>query len=180
MRRILVALALGGGALLLSAAPAWARFTSNTVGCGGSAVVTGKGGKTYPIDAGASEAKVPKEGSASWQGSLRTVTHNHSGSVSLKVGVVKIELGSWGPSANANNESAKTGVEKIPAALKQLLPGKYVVSGSHHGDEGGCAGSVVVDVEGSPLGTLAGIGVLVGTVVTAGGLGFVALGKAAA
>jgi hypothetical protein len=180
MRRVLVALVLGGGVLLVSAAPASATFTKNTVGCKGSAVITDKDGKTFSIDAADSKVKVPKEGSAAWQGSLGTVTHNHSGSVSLKVGLAKIELGSWGPSANASNQGSQSGVKEIPAAVKQLLPGKYVVSGSHNGDEGGCAGSIVVEVEGSALGTPAGIGVLIGTVVTGAGLAFVALGKAAA
>lgn len=134
------------GLLAFWAAPAAAEFTSNDVGCAGSAVIT-DGAKQYTIDAKDTVAKVSAAGTADYQGSVSTVTHHHSGSIRLKVGPAGVTLGSWGPSANASNQSSKAGTKKLPAALGDVPPGKYEVTGQHRGDEGGCAGRMTLDVQ---------------------------------
>jgi hypothetical protein len=148
------------------APPAGAVFTENTIGCDGSAVITDDKGVTTNVNASDSTVKVPRKGSASYQGVVGTVTHNHFGEVKMKLAVFDIPLGSWGKSANAGNANKKVGVKKIPAAVEQLPAGKYVVSGFHQGDEGRCAGEVTVDLEGSLLSTPIGIVSAGGTLLT--------------
>ena len=161
---------LAGAAVVGLAAPARATFTTNEVGCSGHATITGKNGKTYEVDAKDDEVKVPKDGTAAWQGAVTTVTHNHRGSVQLKLAFWGITLGSWGPSANAGGEPMKKGTKEIPSAVSLVPPGKYVVSGSHRGTEGGCSGNVTVEIEGSIFGSPVGIVSLGGTVLSALGL----------
>jgi hypothetical protein len=146
--------------------PAGAEFTENTIGCSGSAVLTDPGGTIWPITAVDAEAKVPREGTASWQGSISTVTHNHRGDVALEIGFWDVTIRSWGPSPNSRDENARMGRIEIPSIVRQVPPGKYVVSGFHEGDEGACAGQVVIDVQGSPFTTAAGIVSLAGTVLS--------------
>jgi hypothetical protein len=177
-RRGLAAVGVFAGCLFFAAAPAAAVFTSNTVGCAGSAVITDDKGATTSINANDTTVKVPNNGSAAWQGSVGTTTHNHSGKVTLKFGLFDIPLGDWGISPNAGNSNRSSGIKEIPAAVKQLPVGKYVVEGHHKGDEGGCAGKVTVEVEGSAFSTPAGIVSVVGALVS--GAAFVFSGFAGA
>jgi hypothetical protein len=138
--------------LLGGAAPAAAEFTTNEIGCAGSAVITGDDGSTVTVDAADAKATVPSGGSAAYQGSVGTVTHHHSGSIDVAVGPASVELGSWS-SANDGNESTKAGTKELPAALGDLPPGKYELTGSHQGDEGRCAGRMTLEVAGSIVGS---------------------------
>ena len=156
-----------GVAIAMAAAPASAEFTTNTIGCGGSATVKAKNGKVYQLDANAAELTAPRDGTASWSGAITTVTHNHRGAVRLKLGPLSVTLGTWGPSPNAGNESKRSGIKQIPSIVSQVPPGKYVVTGFHRGTEGGCAGKVTIDLEGSIFSTPAGIVSVAGTVLSA-------------
>ena len=145
---------LGGFVLILCLfgvlgnAPAGAELTENTIGCEGSAVITGGDGETTTVDANDDEVTVPKDGEAAWEGSVATVTHNHSGKINLEVGPANVELGSWS-SPNDDDESSRRGTKELSSALGDVPPGKYDVSGFHQGDEGRCAGHVTVNVSGS-------------------------------
>jgi hypothetical protein len=177
VRRLGGFLGLSVLAVLLTASPAAAVFTTNTIGCAGSAVIT-DGATTYNADANDSVIKLPKQGSAAYQGSIQTVTHNHSGAIKLKVGVVSIPMGSWGPTANNSNQSASAGVKKLPSALGSVPPGKYDLTGYHKGDEGMCAGKATVEIGGSALASPAALGSLALTALT--GVGLLAAFKAKA
>ena len=149
------------------AAPAAAEFSENTIGCAGSAVITSDDGETYEVDAEDETVEVPRDGEAAWEGSISTVTHNHSGEVVLEVGPFgEVPLGDWGPSENADDESSASGVKELPAILEQVPAGSYDVSGFHEGDEGRCAGSVTVEIDGSPFDTPLGIANAVLTILT--------------
>jgi len=171
MRRVGRAVVVVGFVLLVSAAaPAAAVIDPpNAIGCAGSAVIT-DGTKNYSVDATDTTVRVPREGTAAYNGSISTVTHDHSGSVDLKVATVMIQVGSWGPSKNASNAAQSAGTKVLPAALKNVPPGRYDVYGSHSGSEGRCSGHVTVDVVGSPLSSPFGMGVAVLSAVSALGL----------
>ena len=154
--------------VVLLAAPAGAEFDDNSIGCSGSAVITDDDGETTTINADDSKVTVPTSGSAAWEGSIGTVTHNHFGVVNLEVGPTSIELGGWGVSENDDDEDRASGTKELPSMLGGVPPGLYAVSGFHQGDEGRCSGAVTVEVEGNPLTHPAGAGAAVGTVVTGG------------
>jgi len=158
--------AVAAAALVASSSPAGAVFTTNTVGCSGSAVITSPDGETYEGDARDVSVEVPREGVAAWEGSINPVTHNHFGEVNLAVGPLDVQLGKWGPSENADDEASSSGTKEIPTIMQYALPGEYVVSGFHQGDEGGCSGFVVVAVDVSPFSTPTGVGALVFTVLS--------------
>lgn len=145
---------LGGmiaAALLLLAvwpsSPAGAEFTTNEIGCAGSAVISGEGADVA-VDADDQEARLSGPESAAWEGSTGTVTHNHAGSIDLAVGPASVEIGSWS-SENEGDESDRSGTEELSGALGDVPPGRYELSGSHAGDEGRCAGRMTVIIEGS-------------------------------
>jgi hypothetical protein len=159
------------------APPAAAEFTENTVGCAGSAVIESSDG-TFNVSAEDSVAEVPRDGTANWEGSLTTATHNHSGQITLRLGPVGIELGDWS-SENEDDETSANGVEELPSELSLAPPGRYRVEGFHEGDEGRCAGHVDVEVAGNPLTTPVGAAAAFGTLATGALLGLAAKAKVA-
>ncbi len=179
MRRVrwLVVPGVGVGLVLCSAVPADAVLTENEVGCTGSADVTGGDGRTYHLDAADTTAAVPREGRAAWRGALGTVTHDHHGEVRLEVGPFSHEIGSWGPSPNAGNQSEASGVMDLPSFMADVPTGKYKLTGTHSGTEGGCAGEVVVEVEGTPFSNVASVAGPVGTLLFGALLAFAARPK---
>lgn len=179
MRRLgwLAVPGLGVGFLLCSAGPSAAVLTSNDVGCTGSADVIGGDGRTYHLDAADATATVPREGQASWRGALGTVTHDHHGEVRLEVGPFSHEIGSWGPSPNTANQSSASGEMDVPSFMADVPTGRYKLSGTHSGAEGGCAGEVVVEVEGTPFSNVASVAGPVGTLLFGALLAFAARPK---
>ncbi len=162
------------------AGPAAASFSTNTIGCAGSATIDGTGsdaGKTVTINATDSKATLLREGEAHWQGSITTTTHNHSGEVYIDLGWFDVTAGSWGPSKNASNQNSKSGVTKLPSALKWVPPGDYRIAGHHKGDEGECVGSIEIRLNGSIVGNPVGIAAIIGTILTAGGVGYAAFAR---
>jgi hypothetical protein len=167
-------------ALIGLATPAGATITTNTIGCAGSATVNGTGGdagKTVTVNANDAKVTMLREGTADWQGSITTTTHNHSGQVVVDLGWFKITAGKWGPSANASNENSKSGQTKLPSALKYVPPGDYKITGYHQGDEGRCAGSIDVRFNGSLVSNPIGIAALIATILAAAGVGFAAIAR---
>lgn len=174
--RLMLAAALGF--VLVGAGPAQATFTENDIGCAGSADIV-DGDKTYRVDAADSTAKVPRQGTAHYEGTLDTVTHDHSGEVNINILGFKVNAGSWGPSKNALSLPEKKGEKEIPSIMNIAPPGKYVVDGFHKGNEGGCAGNITVDVQGSPLSSPFAIASILGTLVSGLAMALGAVTKAA-
>jgi hypothetical protein len=157
-------------------ATADATITKNEIGCAGSAEIV-DGSKTYQLDANDSEVKVPRKGTINWEGSIETVTHNHSGEVTINVLGFSVSAGSWGPSQNASSASHLAGEKPIPSIMELVPPGKYAVEGFHKGDEGECAGKLTIDVAGSALSNPASIVAILGTIVSGVGLALAAVAK---
>ena len=165
---------MAAAAVLLPAGPAGATFTTNTIGCAGSAEITGDNGSRTTVNANDPTAVVPRSGSASWSGNLDTVTHNHSGKVILNMGPFSVDVGSWGPSPNATNTASASGTTSLPSALEDAPAGRYSLEGFHVGDEGGCAGRMEVEIDDGAMSNAAGYAGPIGTVVAAGLLAYAA------
>lgn len=147
-----------------TAPPAAAAYTGpNEIGCDASVDITGGDGRRYHIDDEAESAKVPRNGTAEWRGSLTTATHDHFGDVRLQVGSFSYELGRWGPSANTASETSAQGSLELPSFLEEVPAGRYKLTGFHQGTEGRCVGEMEVEVEGTPFSNIAGISGLLGT-----------------
>jgi len=158
-------------ALLLGATPAGAEITYDTIGCTGSATVTGDDGTAVTVDAAATAVKIPRGDDASWKAASNKVTHDHTGSVDLELGPLSINLGRWGPTGNDQNESTTEGLRDLPAVVRQFPSVKWKLTGFHKGIEGQCAGEITVEVEGSAASTAAaGVASLAGTAAAAAGL----------
>lgn len=167
--RVVVATGAMAAGVILSAAPAGAVLTTNTAGCVGQATVTGKDGSTTQVNADDTKVKIPREGSAAYQGSVPAPPQqSYSGSVSVNVGGVSIKLGDWNGGQSTKNASA--GTKDIPGAFQQALPGTYRVEGSHQQDGKSCKGFVDVEISGGLLGNPIGIAVAAGSLLAAGGL----------
>ncbi len=99
------------------------------------------------------------------------MTHDHSGSLDLKLGPLSVNLGRWGPTANDQNLSTRDGLRDIPAIVRQFPSVKWKLTGHHEGTEGQCQGELTVEVEGSAASTAAaGVAGLAGTAAAAAGL----------
>jgi hypothetical protein len=171
MRRILGVGVMAAAAVLWLAAPAGAEITRDTIGCSATATVTGDDGSAVTVDAASQSVKIPRGDSAVWKGEINKVTHDHTGSVDLKLGPLSINLGKWGPTANGQNAGTKDGLKDIPAIIKQFPSVKWKLTGFHKGIEGQCEGEVIVEVEGSAASTAAaGVAALAGTAAAAAGL----------
>jgi hypothetical protein len=180
LSRLIAAAAVGAGAVLAFAAPASASFTTNTIGCAGSATISGSGsdsGKSVTINATDSKVTMLRQGVVNWHGSVTTPTHNNSGKVVIDLGYVKVTAGSWGPSKNASSKTSRSGVAHIPSALKYVPPGTYHMTGYHKGDEGECAGAIDVVFTGSIISTPVGIVAIIGTILSAFGVLFAGLAR---
>lgn len=157
--------------LLLWAPPAGAEITRDTIGCSATATVTDDDGSVVTVDAAATSVKIPRGDSAVWHGEINKVTHDHEGSIDLKLGPVSINLGKWGPTGNNLNAGTKDGLTDIPALVKQFPSVKWKLTGYHKGIEGQCEGEMTVEVEGSAASTAAaGVAGLAGTAAAAAGL----------
>ena len=173
-RRGLLAVGLAAGVVLVPAASADATVTRNDLGCAGSAKITGTDESVTVVDVNQPTAVVPRQGSASWSGSLATATHNHSGEITLRVGAVDVQVGQWGPSRNASDQTAAAGQTDIPSALQQAPAGRYRLRGFHQGDEGRCEADMEVEIQGGPLSNAAGYAGFAGTALAAALLAFAA------
>jgi hypothetical protein len=139
--------------LAIGATPAGAELTTNEIGCAGSAVITTDDGEQVTVNAEDDTVSLPAGArEAVWQGSVATVTHDHSGQIEVAVGPTNIQVGSWS-SPNAGNAPDANGTKKLPSALDNLPPGKYEVSGFHEGKEGRCEGRATIEVDGSIVGS---------------------------
>ena len=173
-RRVFAVTFIGLTALLLQARPAHATFTENEIGCRASAIIRDEDGKTTRVNAQDAKATLPREGTVRWTGSTAEPVHNHSGEIGLDLGLDTVPIESWG-SANNKDETAKSDREEIPAVLKYLPPGKYLIAGSHSGDEGSCAGEIEVTLEGGTIDTVWKVGGVALTVLM--GLGLISAGR---
>ncbi|HEX9773984.1 MAG TPA: hypothetical protein VGB83_00170 [Actinomycetota bacterium] len=172
MRRRIAMVAGAAAVVLVTSAPAYATMEPpNAIGCHGSATITGEDG-TFEIDSDDDLAVIPSSGSAAWEGSITTVTHDHAGEVwadlGLEFGPIDLNpsIGSWGESENAKDESMSSGVKEIPSFVKNLPPLLITIRGFHEGDEGRCDGFVAVDFDGKLFGPVA-LGVHGATILTA-------------
>ncbi len=171
MKRILGVGVVSAIGVLLLAAPAGAEITRDTIGCSGTATVTADDGTAVTVDAAASAVKIPRGDSALWHGEINKVTHDHEGTVDLKLGPLTINLGTWGPTANSQNKGTQDGVKDLPAIVKGFPSVKWKLTGSHKGLEGQCEGEMTVEVEGTAASTAAAaVAGLAGTAAAAAGL----------
>jgi hypothetical protein len=179
--RLVGAVVVGGGSLLAMAGPAAATFTTNTTDCAGSATIVGTGsdaGKSVSVNANDAKVTMLREGKVNWEGSVPTATHNNQGDVVIHLGLVSVTAKTWGPSKNASNKVSRSGVARIPSALKLVPPGEYHMTGYNSSDEGTCAGSMELIFTGSILSSPAGIIAVIGTVLGAIGVVFAGIAKA--
>ena len=172
--RVMTALAVAVSATFLAAGPASAVLTSNTIGCSGSATVTGDDGGSTEVNANDETVVLPRAGSVAYSGSVATPTHDHHGEVRLAVGALDVTVGRWGPSANAEGATSAQGVQRLPAFLDQVPDGRYRLSGFHQGREGGCEGEITVELQGGTGVNAANVGGVVGTIIAACALAFAA------
>jgi hypothetical protein len=179
--RLVTAAVLGGGSLVAMAGPAAATFTTNTTDCAGSATIVGTGsdaGKTVSVNANDAKVTMLREGAVHWEGSVPTATHHNQGNVVIHLGLVSLTAKTWGPSKNASNRVSKSGVARIPSALKLVPPGTYHMTGYDSSDEGTCAGSMDLRFTGSILSSPVGIVAVIGTILGAIGIVFAGIAKA--
>jgi hypothetical protein len=138
-----------GVLVLVQSAVASTTITEDDIGCSGSADITSDDGEKTHIDAEDAEATVPREGTVRWRGVTDEAVHNHEGEIVVDTGLSDIPIDDWG-SENAKDETEKRGRKQLPEVLKYLPPGTYLVTGSHSGDEGSCAGEIEITLEGGP------------------------------
>jgi hypothetical protein len=179
--RLVAAAVLGGGSVLAMAGPAAATFTTNTPNCAGSATIVGTGsdaGKTVSVNANDAKVTMLREGDVHWEGSVPTAIHDNQGDIVIHLGLVSVTAKTWGPSKNASNKVSKSGVAKIPSALKLVPPGTYHMTGYNSSDEGTCAGSMDLRFTGSIVSSPVGIVAVIGTILGAIGIVFAGIAKA--
>jgi hypothetical protein len=179
--RLVVVAVIGGGSLLGMAGTAGATFTNNTTNCAGSATIIGTGsdaGKTVSVNANDAKVTMLREGDVHWQGSVPTAIHDNQGDIVIHLGLVSVTAKTWGPSKNASNKVTKSGVARIPSALKLVPPGTYHMTGYNSSDEGTCAGSMDLRFTGSILSSPVGIVAVIGTILGAIGIVFAGIAKA--
>lgn len=179
--RLVTVAIVGGGSLLVMAGPAAATFTTNTTNCAGSATIVGTGsdaGKTVSVNANDAKVTMLREGDVHWEGSVPTAIHDNQGDIVIHLGLVSVTAKTWGPSKNASNKVSKSGVARIPSALKLVPPGTYHMTGYNSSDEGTCAGSIDLRFTGSILSSPVGIVAVIGTLLGAMGIVFAGIAKA--
>jgi hypothetical protein len=111
---------------------------------------------------------MPRSGTVKWQGSTDEAVHNHEGEIGIDLGLGTVPVEEWG-GENEEDETEKRGKKELPDLLKYLPPGTYLVTGSHSGDEGSCAGEIEITLEGDADTLWKGGGVVL-TLVAAAGL----------
>jgi hypothetical protein len=134
------------------ASSASAEITEDEIGCGGSVTIRSEDDEIVRVDAEDTEATIPRDGRVVWQGSTADAVHDHSGQIELDLGLDGVPIDDWGDE-NDGDETEKRGRKDMPEVLKYLPPGTYLVTGSHSGDEGSCAGEVEVTLEGGAIDT---------------------------
>lgn len=123
-------------------------------------------------DTPANPIVVPREGTATWEGSTRFPIHDHTGAVGIVVGPATISVATWA-GENADDETQASGVYQLEDAFDRLpvdVVGLYRVRGFHRGAEGQCEGEVVVRIEGNPLATVPGAASVGLTALALGGV----------
>lgn len=110
---------------------------------------------------------------AAWEGSTGPVITDHTGHLDLVIGPGSVRLADWA-GENADREVSASGTYSVDEAFA-LLPidvvGLYELTGSHAGNGGSCTGSVMVLIEGNPLGTPIGLVALIGLLLALVGIG---------
>jgi len=158
-----------------------AAFASKTGPCDGSVTIDGvrydstNDTADDPIVVPADKGGV----TASWEGTTGTPITNHSGSVSVVVGPIPIEIASWA-GTNSDMEVSASGtydLADIPDFVKSLT-GLYEVHAEHSGDGGTCEGTVMVKLDGNGLTSPVGAVSAAGAVLMAAGLFFAGRGRA--
>ncbi len=151
--------ALAAALALGAPAPAAAVMDEpNPLGCAASASVQAGRAKSQFVDSGDGEIRLPRRGDVYWTGSVARPARQDTGAVRMRVGFWSVTLGSWGPSADPTGQVVRQGATVVPAFVRYLPPGRYVVEGRHQAAEGRCSGAVTVVLAGSTATTLAAAG----------------------
>ena len=180
MRRLRFGVVMGAAAMLVIAF-AGVAGAGKSGPCEGSATIDGVR-YDHTNDTAEDPIVVPEEKDGvivAWEGSTGSPITDHTGSVSVLVGPIPIEVADWG-GANADMEVTASGqydMTRLPEFLKSVT-GLYEVQAEHSGQGGTCEGTVMVLLEGNGLATPIGAGSVVGTVLTGIGLLFAGRGRA--
>ncbi len=151
-------------------------------GCSGTVTI---GGQTYTEnnDSASNPIVIPDEAdlTAAWTGTTGSnVITDFTGELGVVIGPATIVIADWaGPNAAETRDAA--GTYEIDDARDELpvdLVGLYEVSGFHRGTGGSCEGSVMVKLEGNPLGNPVGAASTAGAVLAL--VGVLAAGRAKA
>jgi len=164
---VLVVLGVLASVLILPAA----ALAGVDGGCTGSVVIDGNtyGPNNDTVD-NPIVVPIEKEGVvAVWEGRVPFDNENNQGELGIAFGPWTIQIADWGDANTANSQgsSGSYSIEEFKDLFpvpESLIPrGVYQLSGEHTADGGTCAGTVMVELEGS--GTL-GIASVVGAGIT--------------
>jgi len=148
--------------------------------CAATAEVNGKL-YTPAHDTPGNPIRLPKRGTILYQGTTRTVTSPHHGSLAVSVGPTRITIYSWA-STNAKRKLSAAGHKDLASTYAKLpfsIAGIYRITGYHY-SQGRlyCSGFAYVAFDQSPFVTPVGVFAEAGTVLTAAGLVLAARGRA--
>jgi hypothetical protein len=178
MKRRLAASAVLAGLILTVIAPAASGSVTKGEGiCDGWAEINGVR-YTPANDTPGNAIPVPEEEGVliTWEGSANMPNTNGSGAIYVNVAGFLIKIDDW--TTNDAVQISNGGVYQLDDFYEEVdkrvpigrVPGIWRVDGKHEADGGECAGFALIRLEGNPLGTLLGWIVIVGLIITAGGL----------
>lgn len=165
-------------AIVLLASPMPTALASITEGadvCSGSATI--KGVRYTPDnDTPGNAIPIPNESGVKipWTGTANMDNSSHNGSLYVNVAGFNIRVASW---KGGGVEKGSGGTYELDDFYEELdrivpigrVPGVWRVSGEHNAEKT-CKGFAMIRLEGNPLGTLLGWIVIIGLIVTAGGM----------
>jgi hypothetical protein len=160
--------------LLVLAVPGTATADVTTGTCTGTATIAGNE-YTPANDSPSNPIVVPDEEGlvAAWTASIADDPSNLEGKIQIVIAGLGITVADWGTGPNAEREAnGDYSIDEARAEIEDVvpvgvIPGLYRVRGNHGTI---CEGFAMVRIEGSPLGNVVGWVVVVGIVVSAGGL----------
>ena len=163
-----IVIGAGGGLLVLGSATMVGAEISGDNGCQATGSWQEAG---LTVDAATVEGvvTVPRSDTVDWQGSVAAPPGAYSGSVwvELPPPFGQVEIDAWSGDSQTTSNSGSHEYE-LPSAI----PGgvEIVVAGEHTDENGTCAGSVTVQIEGGPFGSPLTAVSLAGTAIAGVGM----------
>lgn len=154
---------------------ALARITEGDDVCSGTATIDGVD-YTPANDTPGNAIPIPNEEGVRirWVGTADMDNSSHNGSLYVNVAGFNVRVATW---MGGGVERGSNGFYELDDFYEELdrivpigrVPGVWKVSGEHNAEKR-CAGFAMIRLEGNPLGTLVGWIVVVGLLVSAGGI----------